>query len=72
MYPNPSKGNLNLELDPNFIQNVEIIALNGQVFANFKVAQSLTKVSVADLSKGIYFVRFIGTEEIITRRLVIE
>ncbi len=72
MYPNPSKGNLNLELDPNFIQNVEIIALNGQVFANFKVAQSLTKISVAELNQGIYFVRFIGAEEIITRRLVIE
>ncbi len=72
MYPNPTRGDLNLELDPNFVQNVEIIALNGQVFATFKVAQSITRVSVADLSKGIYFVRFIGAEEIITRRLVIE
>jgi plastocyanin len=72
MYPNPSKGELNFDLNPSLVQMVEILGLNGQVFAQFKIDSEITKVNLDNMSRGIYFVRFVGTEETHTRRLVIE
>jgi len=72
MYPNPSKGELNFDLNPSLVQTVEVLGLNGQVFAQFEIQNAITKVHLDDLSSGIYFVRFVGTEETLTRRLVIE
>ena len=72
MYPNPSNGELNFDINPSFVQSVEILGLNGQLLAQFEIQNEITKVNLDALSSGIYFVRFVGTEETHTRRLVIE
>lgn len=72
MYPNPCKGAVNFDLNPSFVQMVEILGLNGEVYAQFSIDSEITKVNLDHLNRGIYFVRFVGTEETLTRRLVIE
>nr|WP_321409030.1 autotransporter-associated beta strand repeat-containing protein [uncultured Carboxylicivirga sp.] len=64
IYPNPTKGIFNIELESNvLINSVEIIDLQGQVVKlSSEVQSSELSVDASTLSSGIYFV-FIHTDK---------
>ncbi len=54
IYPNPVSDYLYIESDLNM--KIEIIDSQGQMIKNVRSVQQNTKIDVADLSKGMYFV----------------
>ncbi len=59
VYPNPSDGNFNLDINYNGIVNVKVVDILGvtvfaqQLFVNNKMT---TKVNLSTINNGIYFV----------------
>ena len=73
VYPNPSKGQFNINLSNNKADNVNLIVRNlvGKTIINrnVKVAgQQLETISLTDYSKGVYFL----TIENKTVKLIVE
>jgi hypothetical protein len=75
LYPNPTKGNLNIayESDKNVL--VQIINIQGQVVKTLNNKPSVgapQTVDVSDLSKGLYFISFTNGENQFSKKLIIE
>jgi len=80
MYPNPTKGNLNIEFDLKQKEDVLITVtdINGSLFKQFQLSNTKygnNKVSLDVLNltkKGIYLVSLETKEEKVTRKLVLK
>jgi endonuclease I len=72
IYPNPTKGNFNIDLiNSKAINSIEIYSIFGE-----KVFETLTtennSVAISNLKKGIYLIKINQNENTITKKLVIE
>lgn len=74
IYPNPAKENITVALKKEFANNgiVEVISQTGKVVVTQALAaQTIAQsINTADLAAGIYFVRIINGNEVITKRFV--
>jgi hypothetical protein len=71
VYPNPTNGSFSIQLENKQEGMLQIYDLQGQVVWSERIASS--NVQVVDLSNeqnGIYIVKLITQEEVITQRLV--
>tara|TARA_B100000579_G_scaffold438045_1_gene471342 strand:- start:3166 stop:5094 length:1929 start_codon:yes stop_codon:yes gene_type:complete len=71
IYPNPSNGMLNIELDEQGQFNLEINDMLGKVVCN-KSISSNTMLDLTDLDKGIYFVKLSNSAATQTTKVIIE
>ena len=64
IYPNPSSGNILIDLRGNSIKNssIEIIYLLGKTVYQEKDAQKLTSIDLSGFSRGVYFLNFKNEE----------
>lgn len=74
--PNPASDHLILDfysdLHENPSMNVQIFNINGRILKEIKGFQTNTVVKVADLTKGIYFLRATLKDQVFTARFVKE
>ena len=68
IYPNPSKGIINIDNNSNLISNIEIINTLGQTIKSYITNKSIS----VELEKGVYIVKIKNEEETISRKIVIE
>jgi hypothetical protein len=68
IYPNPTNGILNISTRFKFSQ-LTIYSLSGQLI---KTETNKQQINVADLPKGMYFLKLIGSKEVITQRFIKE
>ena len=71
IYPNPTTGNITIDLSK--LKNVNISILNsmGQtVFKSKTITKNKLEISLAGFSNGIYFVNIQNGTEIVTRKIV--
>lgn len=71
IYPNPARNYFTVNSESN-IQQVEIYNQVGQLTKQLKTTNQQLNVSVSDFISGIYFVKIFSSNQIITRKLVIE
>ncbi len=72
VYPNPTAGNLNLEVTPLLVNApYEIFAFNGQKVASGIFNQSLNVIQTEGWSKGQYFMRASNAMGTITKTFVV-
>lgn len=73
IYPNPTRGMVNIDNPSNDFYSYRIYSINGQLVASgLDIAGSTTQVDVSDLAKGLYFVDVISAERTKTHKLIIE
>ncbi|MBE9466689.1 MAG: T9SS type A sorting domain-containing protein [Bacteroidetes bacterium] len=75
IYPNPSNGIFNVELEGTSSDNVniEILSLDGKVLYNKVFINSDNiDIDVSTIQKGLYFIKLTVNEEIIIQRIIIE
>jgi hypothetical protein len=73
--PNPSNGLFNIEM-PALEENVslEVMNMSGQIIHTEVIGQNATGIQI-DLSgnaKGVFFVKFTGTQQTIIRKVVVQ
>jgi len=69
IYPNPAKEIVNVKGKD--IQNISIFNINGKTFYNQNIINN-TIIDISDFEKGIYIIRIILSDRIITRKLIIK
>ncbi|MFA7272948.1 MAG: T9SS type A sorting domain-containing protein [Crocinitomicaceae bacterium] len=62
LFPNPTKGDLEIHLSQNVNGTIQIMNNLGQIIRVEEIKSIETKLNIQDLSKGIYFVQFISSE----------
>jgi hypothetical protein len=74
IYPNPAQNNLMIEaIDGKLIQSMEIYNPNGkQVQQNILLNTNSYKLNVSNYEAGLYFIKIMTKEGIITQRFVKE
>lgn len=75
IYPNPSNGNFQLEIDgPQFTKSckVEIYNIQEQKIYQSLITNSKSNINVNNEPNGIYFVRIYGETEIYERKIIVQ
>jgi hypothetical protein len=75
MYPNPSKGMINIDMTWNDIQKVEVTVLNmlgAKVFTKEYLAGSLINFNLSDQVTGMYMVRIVAKSQSVVKKLVLD
>jgi len=70
IYPNPAKDYIQINTDNLNIETCEILDINGKTIKHQTINASKFKIEIADLPKGIYFLKFNTNNGIITKRIV--
>jgi len=72
VYPNPSYGQLNIDLDKYNGKelNMRMFAMNGQQVMSRTITSANTMLDVVDLKAGMYVIRLESGEEAITQKFV--
>ena len=71
LYPNPASNEVTINVSPTNKMIVRIVSLNGQIVRLYQLSPSIgNKISVSDLSKGIYVVWVITGGNIFREKLI--
>lgn len=72
IYPNPSKYYINLDIkyNNNITILIEIINANGQILESKKLNSNIENIDISNYSKGIYFIKIILENSIITKKII--
>lgn len=68
IYPLPTVDFLNFKLK-RIVSQAEIIGLNGQIYFKTSINKNEGKIDVSTLSNGIYFLRLVSSEGVITKKI---
>ncbi len=68
-YPNPVKNNLFLET-PKFLDNLEIISMEGKVIRSMKNLLGSTNISLVEIPSGLYFIRVYAEQKLFWGKLI--
>ena len=72
LYPNPTRGILNIEVGEG-VDFVQVIALNGQiVFAESNLSAGLNTIDLSEFAEGTYVVQLVQGDKIVSKRIVIQ
>ncbi|MDL2227843.1 C25 family cysteine peptidase [Bacteroidales bacterium OttesenSCG-928-K03] len=74
LYPNPSNGNIHIELGDDFVNGAQIIIYNlvGKVVANSKVNSKSCDLSLSHLNNGVYVVTIQNDNNRAVQRMIIQ
>ncbi|MES2410358.1 MAG: T9SS type A sorting domain-containing protein, partial [Bacteroidota bacterium] len=71
VYPNPTKGNVNIVCD-NSINSVQLYDIQGRLLQTSLVNENQTMIDISSQSNGIYFVKVISDEGFLVQKLIKE
>ena len=71
MYPNPAKDRLHIDADKT-IRQLEIISVNGVMVENKRVDCSNLDLDLTGYSKGVFVLRLVTDEGVVTKPLIIQ
>ncbi|MFT6946282.1 MAG: hypothetical protein ACJARP_000693 [Vicingaceae bacterium] len=75
IFPNPTKGILNIELSEfsgNLLTTIEIRDLSGKLVLTGQLKTRRQQLNIASLSKGVYFISIRNRNEMQTRKLILQ
>ena len=72
IYPNPSNGLINIELDKLNFYNISISNILAKEVYNSTISAVNTTLDLSNFDKGLYFVELNDGENIFTKKLIIE
>jgi len=75
LFPNPVSTNLTMDFgkDATWIGSaVEIMNMEGQIVNKFTIDNLSTSINVSNLKEGLYLVKFINSDQLITKKLLIQ
>jgi hypothetical protein len=71
IYPNPANDRLIVNYG-SVINSIEVYNQIGQLAKTLQVSSNIVNVNVAELQRGIYFIKVCSHDQIITKKLMIE
>lgn len=72
IYPNPTKGELNISFDERTAEKYNVYDLTGRLVKSGKVESRNQKVELLDQNKGVYMIELVFTDQAIRTKIIIE
>jgi hypothetical protein len=73
IYPNPSKGLLNVKSDESLNnKSIEILNINGQIMFKNTIDKPISQINISDFGQGVYFIKIISEKGIIVKKIIKE
>jgi len=69
VYPNPTTGNITVNLPHTSIGHIEIIDLNGKIIDSKRITTSTNSFNLSNFENGIYFVKVKTNTQLITKKI---
>lgn len=71
LFPNPTKGNVTIDLESAEGKEIVLLNLNGQILNSIEIDDKQTEVDLSDKPRGVYFVRIeMENGDLITKKIV--
>lgn len=70
IYPNPTDGNVTLDLSGLNARTVELFSVNGQLLYSVVPTENVMTMSLSDYAAGVYFVRIHSDKAVTTQKIV--
>ena len=71
LYPNPAKDRVRIDSKVR-VRNLQISTLNGEIVGQREVDGHFLDLPLKGFAQGVYFIRLVTDEGVITKKLVIE
>jgi predicted esterase len=72
MYPNPAQNEVAISLEGLPIEKVVFADVNGRIVQQVNPMESYMNIDISKMTQGVYFVKVITANGILTRKLIIE
>jgi hypothetical protein len=72
VYPNPSNGQLNVELNNTADKNVQIVDVTGRVVLSAQSTEATLKFNLSTLANGVYYVKVKSQDDIQVIKIIKE
>ncbi len=70
IYPNPSNGIISIEAEAN--SRVLVTEINGRIVYDKRLELERNKLNLSDLLKGVYFISLTTSDDIFTRKVILQ
>jgi Leucine-rich repeat (LRR) protein len=70
VYPNPTQNNFTVETSSTEKQNISVLDINGKLILS-QTIMGTTNIDVSNLSAGVYNINLLGSNGVVSKRLVI-
>ena len=71
IYPNPTRGELNIEFANSEVSTIHIINMIGETIYHFQNVDSKLTVDLSSMDQGVYFIRINDGLKLITRKVIL-
>src|SRR5690606_21532292 len=71
VYPNPSTGNVYVNLDQRAFQTIELIDGTGKLCMSTGVSDNITELNLLSLERGVYILKIYGTDNVVTKKIIL-
>ena len=71
LYPNPSKGIVNLQLDLQGTSDITVFNIVGGVIKHFSTTENNVSIDLSRVAKGMYFITIANERKSITKKVII-
>ncbi|OFX41281.1 MAG: hypothetical protein A2X08_01710 [Bacteroidetes bacterium GWA2_32_17] len=73
IYPNPSNGKFNIEIDNSLINSIEIFNIVGQkVYSKYNIKNTKSEVDISNQFNGIYFLNVTTNKTTFTTKVILQ
>jgi hypothetical protein len=70
LYPNPTSSIVTIELGNLTVTKMELLSMNGQVIFTSSAIENVITLNLSQYSDGIYFVRILTGDSIVTKKII--
>jgi hypothetical protein len=72
IYPNPTSGSINVEVDNNIINDVVVLDITGKVLMSESVNANNISLDLSSFAKGLYLVKVVTAEDSFVKKVVLK
>lgn len=74
VYPNPNNGMFKLQVNIEKLNNfdIEVVNIQGKVVYRNKFTESENEINISEFANGIYYIRIIADDNIITKKVLVQ
>ncbi len=72
IYPNPTKGDLVIELTDKTNSTIQVLDVTGKMIVEKNTSNDRTELNISNLSNGIYYIRILSNNTVEVRKIIKE
>jgi hypothetical protein len=72
IFPNPTNGFINIEIQNYNKTNIQVLTLDGQIIKDFLLTKSRALIDISEVPQGLYMIKIIMQDKVINKKIIKE